>query len=319
MSYSEITNFGNTPLYLWVDTTTSWIPGRIYVNDKYIGYGSSPVFSYGKDRLAFINHNYYIVVTDGEKRDTISRLAYWAHNQTVSWDSSGHLYYTERLNIIKIDTSTKIKDTVYRFPVDYLVKQELEDPNNQLMEGNVDCSGNYAAFTLYAGRSATYNSIWYIDVNNKIEFLIMTKPASCQSALSYDNSLVAGTPYSHTSLRITPIHQGLQPYDSSLSIDMNLPSTQRILTAGGSFWVIRFMKFLPDFVLWYDYAEKISKIANCGSPAYEYRLPYKNVHDIIADSSFVRDLSPSSNFTETRSIFINSSNKYAPQVLHDIL
>ncbi len=245
---AEMTPWGESPVYLFIDNVPRWAEGHIRIQNASdsldIGIGYAPTFSYNKDRIAYINSKGDVIVVSPTQSDTLLRTPIRENRPAISWDSSGNLYYAQKLSIIKLDTATKISDTVFTFKAfDVLQSWGWEeklvdsvDWKNKLnfIDGNV-VDGRYAAFTLQLdGFSAT---IWYCDLTHDTCWPVMYQYSACQAALSYDNKYVGGTFFTHQVLFLYPV----SPVD-----------TDTIANETGMVWIARFFKFGPDLVAWHD-------------------------------------------------------------------
>ena len=190
--------------------------GEIKINQTSIGWGYSPTFSYGKDRIAYIDTLYNIIVTDLFKYDTVQTMSYKQRRPVLSWDTAGNIYYFQRLCIIKLDTATRNIDTVYTFTDSswfheycYRVSGDFctREYEWQLIEGNV-VDGKYVSFTMHRGDNVL-NTVWYADIENNITKRIFTDNPFCQAALSYDNKKVYGMPFKDYDIHFTVSTSGV--------------------------------------------------------------------------------------------------------------
>jgi hypothetical protein len=245
---AELTPWGESPIYLLIDNVPRWVEGRIRLlnasDSLNIGIGYAPTFSYNKDRIAYINSKGDVIVASPTKSDTLLRTPVRNNRPAISWDSSGNLYYAQKLHIIKLDTATKSIDTVFTFKAFDILKswgweEKLADSVDwkeklNFIDGNV-VDGQYAAFTLQLdGFSAT---IWYCEFSHDTCWPVMYQYQACQATLSYDNKYVGGTFFSHRVLSLYPVSH------------MN---TDTIAYENGMVWIARFFKFGPDLVAWHD-------------------------------------------------------------------
>jgi len=224
---------------LTVRTDTIWRSSAIYVNNDSIGLGTSPSFSYGKDRIAYIDTLLNIHITDGINDRIINSIKqdstyHPIYHPIISWDSLGNLYHAEGLNVIKLDTETLKRSIIYTLD-DTIKICSLYRNEFQLAEGNI-VNGKYGMFILnIAGIS---NEVVFCDFINKKYSFFLSNPdidgdyyASCQAALSYDLKYVSGTYFGHKFLEMRKI------FLDTFVVDSTLPEIEMQI------WMTRFFKF----------------------------------------------------------------------------
>ncbi|MBL8026365.1 MAG: hypothetical protein JNL74_08130 [Fibrobacteres bacterium] len=208
-----------TLLYVKSNNPINWGPGTIFLNDDSIGFGTTPTLSYDKKRIAYLDTNNVIRIFSGETTDSIYTLPFKRAKLTLSWDTSGNLFTTQELRIVKIDTSTKTCDTVYTFrDSSFLTPGYVW----HLSEGNVS-NGSKACFTLNRGDNS-YNRIFYIDIKKDTLIRAYTQNAACQAGISNDGNFVTGTYFGHTRCIVSKV--------SEIALGF------------------KYIKPLPDFTVW---------------------------------------------------------------------
>lgn len=191
-------------LLLLVANPSHWQPGDIYLlnteigDSLFCGNGESPSLSYDFNHVAFLCSS-KVVLTDGARWDTLFTLGDRRSRQTLSWDALGRLYVQQNLSILRIDTMTRLCDTV--FTLDSVRSPYRLTDNHFFYEGTVTKDGLKFCTTLNDGYNR--NHVLYIDMELDTVVVHIPRTGTCQAAIAFDGSLVSGTESGHAFAWVT--------------------------------------------------------------------------------------------------------------------
>lgn len=249
-------NLGSTPMLLTKSGPHPWGYDSIAINDRVIGRGTSPSFSYGKDRVAYID-SANILLYDGFKTDTLIKMGYYTSNITVSWDTLGRIYYPQKLSLVRLDTGTRMIDTVYTFKhaiMDSVNKANDTVYNWELCEGNIISEDEFA-FTLRGEFNRS------VSIDKRYNVVYVRRAFTCQTAMSYHygSSYLVYTDNRHVNITFADnlyMNGDHGPYCCIFYYVSNKENS----SYNRSIWTIRFFKHDHKFMSSFSFKENYSTL-----------------------------------------------------------